>query len=102
MGDIFFIDISLSCFEENKVDAFGNIKDGADTNFLFFEDIEELKKIENISFSLKQLIDYCKEYNFEIILFDSDEYSESTIYITPYLPYDPYDPDINQYLQSIK
>ena len=64
---------------------------------------ECLKVVENISFSLKELISYCEKNNFKVRLCDnSPSNSPTTIEIEPYEPYNQNEKGINCYLKSIK
>ena len=101
-GDNFYVDLNNSVFFEMEVDEEGNLN-GDNEEKVYFRDRDELKEIENISFSLKEVIDYCKENDFKIRLCGSDIYDSPTaVEIEPYESYDENNESVNCYLNSIK
>ena len=96
----FYIDINRSGFMEQVIDEEGNIEYGDDD--LYFKDIMDTKNIEDISFSLKELIELCKKDDFYIRIYaqDKDDY-ETTVEIRPNKPFDMHS-SIKQYLETIK
>ena len=101
-GDNFYVDLNNSSFFEVEIDEDGDINHDNE-NELYFKDRSELKEIENISFSLKELISYCEKNNFKVRLCDnSPSNSPTTIEIEPYEPYNQNEKSINCYLKSIK
>lgn len=95
----FYIDINRSEFMEQVVDDEGNIEYGDDD--LYFKDIMDTKDIEDISFSLKELIELCKKDDFFIRIYaqDKDDY-ETTVEIRPNKPFDMHS-SIKQYLEPM-
>lgn len=102
----FFVDLKHSVYMEMGVNDDGNIESYDDIEF---NSIEEFKELENISFSLKEIIELCKKDNFEINIFtyakeydETDrEENETTIEITPYMPFKEND-NIKTYLDTLK
>ena len=69
---------------------------------LSFRDISEFKEFKNISFSLKEMIELCRQYDFSLkILAKDDKDHETTLEISPYLPFAMND-NIKCYLETLK
>lgn len=66
-GDIFYIELNNSAFCKEVIDEDGDII--CNDNCINFNDITELEKLNNISFSLKNFITLCNENNINIKLF---------------------------------
>ena len=98
-GDIFFIDFNNSAFMENEINEDGNICIGEGINF---SDISNIQEIKNIQFSLSELINLCKEYNFKIRLYARNDYDCITaVEINIYESYEDIDL-ISIYMESIQ
>ena len=95
----FYVDLRNSTFSEQSINELGDLE-GIES--ISFKDISELTEIENISFSLKEIIDLCKEYNISIKIYaqDKEDY-ETTLEISPYLPFTMND-SIKTYLNTLK
>ena len=76
--------------------------DGASVSVPNTKIIMDTKDIEDISFSLKELIELCKKDDFYIRIYaqDKDDY-ETTVEIRPNKPFDMHS-SIKQYLETIK
>lgn len=95
----FYVDLRNSSFLEQGVDDEGNIES---YDSIAFNDLKELKELEDMSYSLKEMIDLCKKDNFNIKIFaDSKEDYETTIEITPYQSFEENN-SINVYLDTLK
>lgn len=68
---------------------------------MYFKDIDELKNIENVSFSLKELIDLCKSNDCQVAIYAKDEGTETTIEIEPYKKFNMND-SIEKNLKTVK
>ena len=75
-GDIFYVDLNNSAFCKEVINEDGNII--CNDKYINFNDITELKKINKVSFSLKDLITLCNEENINIKLFTKEDYSTMT------------------------
>lgn len=99
-GDNFYIDMRNSVFLEMIVNSEGELESNNDVDF---SNIKELNELESISFSLKELIELCKENNISIELFSQSESEPATcLEICPYEEYNPNENSINLYLNTIK
>lgn len=99
-GDIFYIDLNNSAFCKEVINEYGDII--CNDNCINFNDITELEKINNVSFSLKDLITLCNEENINIKLFTKDDYSTTTtLEIKLYENFDPNEDSINKYLSTV-
>jgi len=99
-GDNFYIDMRNSAFLEMIVNEEGELESN---NQVYFSEIKELNELESISFSLKEMINLCKEYNFSIKLFSQSEAEPATcLEICPYEEYNPNENSIVLYLNTIK
>lgn len=83
----FYVDLNNSAFVKLEIDEDGNI-DSTDDEIIF-KDIDEFKNIDNISFSLTEIIELCKKDNFYIKILASDkEDYETTLEILPFKAFD--------------
>jgi len=99
-SDNFYIDMRNSAFLEMIVNEEGELESN---NQVYFSEIKELNELESISFSLKEMINLCKEYNFSIKLFSQSEAEPATcLEICPYEEYNPNENSIVLYLNTIK
>ena len=96
----FYIDLKNSSFVQMEVNEDGEIE--GNSQYLEFKNLDKLKCLDNISFSLKEFIELCKKDNFDIKLY-SKEYDNygTTIEITTYLPF-KLNESIDKYLKTIK
>lgn len=98
-GDNFYIDFINSAFYKEVVNQDGDLFSNESEIFTTFTD---LNKIKDISFSLKELIDFCKYNNINVRLYAKDDYSTmTTIEIKPYENFNPSEDSINEYLSTI-
>lgn len=97
-GDVFFIDNNNSSFTADEVNKDGkiDISEGID-----FKNIKELEKIKSQCFSLKELINLCKENNFNIKIFSKDDDFDSMIEITVLKKFNPEEQSIKTYLNTM-
>lgn len=96
----FYVDLNNSIFLELMVNSLGYIETGF--GGLSFKDIAELKKnIGNISLSIKEIIDLCKEDDFAISICARDDDTETTIEIEPYKKFNMNE-SIKKYLETLK
>lgn len=96
-GDNFFIDLNNSAFVELEVNNDGNTEsyEGID-----FKDVSELNEVKNISFSLREFINLCKESDIKIKIYAKEDYDHiTTLEITPYESFNM-DDELNCYLKS--
>ena len=71
-------------------------------NEIIFSDISSFNCIENISFSLKEMIELCKSDDFNIRIYANDnDQDETTIEIRPYKEF-VMDKSIETYLETLK
>lgn len=95
----FYVDINNSLFLELIVNNDGDIDTGNEK--IYFNSIDELRDIENISFSIKEFIELCKNDDFNILLCARDENTETSIEIEPYKKFNM-NKSIEKYLNTIK
>ena len=99
-GDIFYIDLNNSAFCKEVINEDGDII--CNDNCINFNDIIELEKLNNVSFSLKDLITLCNEENINIKLFTKEDYSTmTTLEMKLYENFDPNEDSINKYLSTV-
>ena len=100
-GEIFFyIDLNNSVFCKEVINEDGDII--CNDNCINLNNITELEKLNNISFSLKDLILLCNENNINIKLFTKDDYSTmTTLEMKLYENFDPNEDSINKYLSTV-
>lgn len=99
-GDIFYIDLNNSVFCKEVINEGGDII--CNDNCINLNNITELEKLNNISFSLKDLILLCNENNINIKLFTKDDYSTmTTLEMKLYENFDPNEDSINKYLSTV-
>lgn len=94
----FYVDLNNSSFFELIVDKDGDIKTGKQINF---KDVNVLKDIENIPFSLKELIELCRSNDFQIVLFAKDYNEGTTAEIDPYRKFNMNE-SIEEYLKTVR
>ena len=95
-GDNFYIDFINSAFCKEVVNQDGDLFSDESEIFTTFN------KIKDISFSLKEMIDFCKYNNINVRLYAKDDYSTmTTIEIKPYENFNPSEDSINEYLSTI-
>lgn len=98
-GDIFYIDLNNSVFCKEVISGDGDII--CNDNCINFNDITELEKLNNVSYSLKDLITLCNEENINIKLFTKEDYSTmTTLEMKLYENFDPNEYSINKYLST--
>ena len=97
-GDTFYIDFNNSAFVELEINRDGNVETGESIEFI---EIDNLKNIENTAFSLKELIEICRESNMHIELYAKSEEDITSVEI---LPNDVFEEKykIKLYLESTK
>lgn len=99
-GDNYFVDMKNSAFLEMTVNDDGNTEGDEQ---ITFSDIDELKEVANISFSLVELINLCKEYNIRIRIYAKSDYDYMTsLEISPYESYNQNEDSIRTYLNTVK
>lgn len=99
-GDIFYVDLNNSAFCKEVINEDGDII--CNDKCINFNDITELKKINKVSFSLKDLITLCNEENINIKLFTKEDYSTmTTLEMKLYENFDPNEDSINKYLSTV-
>jgi hypothetical protein len=95
-----YVDLKNSAFIGLEVQENGNIESNDED--IVLNDISEFKKIENVAFSLKEIIELCKKDNFSIRIYaKDDENYETTIEIDPYMAFNMNE-SIKSYLDSLK
>lgn len=97
-GDNYFVDKNNSSLVPLEVNEDGQIEFD---DSISFKDISGLENIDQTSFSLKELIDLCKEYNFNIKLYSKDDDDVSTIEIEVLKSFIENE-SIDRYLKQIK
>lgn len=99
-GDIFYIDLNNSAFCKEVINENGDII--CNDNCINFNDMTKLEKLNNVSFSLKDLITLCNENNINIKLFTKDDYSTmTTLEMKLYENFDSNEYSINKYLSTV-
>lgn len=99
-GDIFYVDLNNSAFCKEVINEDGDII--CNDKCINFNDITELKKINKVSFSLKDLITLCNEENINIKLFTKEDYSTmTTLEMKLYENFDSNEDSINKYLSTV-
>lgn len=99
-GDSFYIDFNNSAFCKDEVEEDGDVVcSDYSENFI---NVAGLENIKNISISLKDMIEICKENNVNVKLFAKEDYSTSTtLEMKPYESFDSKEDSINKYLSTI-
>ena len=96
----FYVDLKNSAFVELEINSEGYLEDN--DNEIIFSDISSFNCIENISFSLKEMIELCKSDDFNIRIYANDnDQDETTIEIRPYKEF-VMDKSIETYLETLK
>ena len=101
----FYVDINRSAYRALEVHWDGSIALGSNT--LKFGSIKELKNIDNISFSLKELIELCKKDDFKVRIYARDEESSignealTLVRIETYKKFEMNE-SIEEYLKTVK
>lgn len=98
--DTFYVDMKNSTYLEVEVDEEGRTFADNDKKF---KEFSNLSVIENISFSIKELIELCKENNILFRLYTQNDYDYDTaIEIEPFKVYDGKERNIVEYLKQAK
>ena len=96
----FYVDINNSALVEMIINKDGNME--SSFTDMPFSKIKEFKDIDNISFSLKELIELCQKDNFNIKIYAKDSYDDqTTVEIESYMPFDMNE-SIEKYLETVK
>ena len=95
-----FVDLKKSVFLGQEVDEESYIESSDEG--IYFSDISDFSDIENISFSIKEMIDLCMKDDFSIrILSKDDSENPSSIELEPHRKFEMTE-DIKTYLNSLK
>ena len=94
------VDLKNSVFLGQEVDEDSYIESSDEG--IRFSDISEFSDIENISFSIKEMIELCERDDFSIRIFTKDNSENpSAIEIEPHIRFEMTE-DIKTYLDSVK
>lgn len=95
-----FVDLKNSVFLGQEVDEDSYIQSSDDR--ICFSDISDFSDIENVSFSIKEMIELCEKDDFSIRIFTKDNSENpSAIEIEPHRRFEMTE-DIKTYLDSLK
>jgi len=95
-----FIDLKKTVFLGQEVDEESYIESSDEG--IYFSDISDFSDIENISFSIKEMIELCERDDFSIRIFTKDNSENpSAIEIEPHIRFEMTE-DIKTYLDSVK
>ena len=98
--DIVYVDINNSTYFENEVDEEGNTVSDRSKKF---KEYSELDILQNISFSIKEFIDLCKENDIYVRLFAKEDYeTETTLEIEVSRTFNDKEESILEYLKQVK
>ncbi|MBR1416764.1 MAG: hypothetical protein IJ572_02985 [Bacilli bacterium] len=92
----FYVDPNYSGLIELETDETGNVEG---SNDVLFKDVEELNSINNVSFSLKEMIELCEKDDFEASIFAGGD--EISLDINPYKKF-TMNSELETYLNSLK
>lgn len=98
-GDIYFVDLNNSAFVPNFINEEGDIEY---RESIYFSEVEELKEIKDIQFSLKEWIELCEKEDIELKIFAKADYNHNTgIEISINGIFDKDNEQIQLYLDSV-
>ena len=98
-GDIYFISLNDSAFVKNEINYQG---EAMLNECIDFCNIDELKILKNISFSLQKIIELCRINDIRVKLFPPDQYEKfTTLEIRPYEKFNSKEESIILYLNSM-
>lgn len=95
----FYVDLNNSVLVPSEVQEDGTIESSG--NNIEFKENSKFQEIENISFSMKEMIDLCQKDNLCIRLCSKDDEFESCVEIIPNRVFEMNE-DIKKYLDTLK
>lgn len=98
--DIVYVDMNNSTYLKNEVDEDGNTVSDCSKRF---KECSELEVLQNISFSIKEFIELCKENDIYVRLFAKDDYdTETALEIEVSRAFNDKEESILEYLKQVK